>query len=303
MTVIMKALLQKIFYSLPVSWQIHLKGRIDLLYNEAGFGDTLLVGAVAREIKRKYGRIRITANRVKEELLRNNPHVDETTERFSGIDLNYHYGKVNVGNHFEKNIIDVMCRKVGIRNVEHSVDIFLTEEELAFAQKKMASIKKPAVTIHITPGSFAMGRKLWPLKYWSKLVTLLTGKEYTVIQLGGAGERHIAGSINLIGTQDIRQSIALLKTADLHIGVVSSLMHGAAAVGTHAVILFGGFERFAAHGYDNVYPLESTIPCSPCIEANTTMTKCPLNTQCMRDISPEMVYNKVLDVLMKSDGI
>ncbi len=298
----MKTFLQRIFHSLPVSWQIRLKKKIELLYNEAGFGDTLLVGAVAREIKRKYGPVRITVNRVKEELLRNNPHVDKTSERYNGIDLNYHYGKINVGNHFEKNIIEVMSRKVGVLNAKHAVDIFLTEEELAFAQEKIISLKKPVVSIHTTPGSFAMDRKLWPVKYWNKLVSLLVDQECTVLQLGSAGEEHIAGSINMIGTQNIRRSIALIKFVDLHIGIVSSLMHGAAAVGTPAVILFGGFERFSAHGYKNVHPLESTIPCSPCIEANKKMTTCPLNTRCMRDITPDKVYNIVRDILIKSDG-
>jgi len=44
--------LHKIFYSLPVSWRIRLKKKVAILYDQAGYGDTLLVGAVAREIKK-----------------------------------------------------------------------------------------------------------------------------------------------------------------------------------------------------------------------------------------------------------
>ncbi len=298
----MKVVVQKIFHALPIPWQIRLKRKVDLLYNEAGYGDTLLVGAVAREIKKKYGNVKITVHRVKEELLRNNPNVDETGHRYNGIDLNYHYGKINVGNHFDKNIIDIMCRKVGVRNVQHTVDIFLTDEERAYAEDKIEPLKRPIITIHATPGSFGQGRKLWPLKYWKKLISMLNKKEYTILQLGSAGEPHIEGSLNLLGTQDIRRSIALMNSADLHIGIVSSLMHGAAAVGTRAIILFGGFERFMAHNYSNIYAFESNIPCAPCIRANTKMEKCPLHTQCMREITPEKVHKKVLAILEENSS-
>jgi len=238
-------------------------------------------------------------NRVKEELLQNNPYVDETGQHYNGIDLNYHYGKEYVGEHFHKNILEVMCRKVGVRNPAHTVDIFLTDEERNFATEKMNSLNRPRVTIHIMPGGFDNGRKLWPLKYWRNLAAMLRKRKYTLIQLGNANEQYIEGTINMLGTQDIRRSIALMEKAELHIGVVSSLMHAAAAVKTPAIIIFGGFERFSIHGYDNIVPLESSIPCSPCIRANTNIGKCPLNTQCMREITPRMVCKKAEWILKK----
>lgn len=193
-----------------------------------------------------------------------------------------------------------MCQKVGVYNPQHSVDIFLTDEERMFAQEKIKAFSHPIFTVHTTPGDFDRGRKMWPVKYWQRLVSMLTDRGYTVIQLGTVSEYHIEKTTNMLGTQDIRRSIALIQAADLHIGVVSSLMHGAAAVGTPAVILFGGFERFSIHDYSTVHPFESHIPCSPCIQANTKMEKCPLQTQCMREITPEKVYRKVLELTQKN---
>ena len=115
--------------------------------------------------------------------------------------------------------------------------------------------------------------------------------------MGGSGEQNIKGAVDLTGKLGIRQSIAVIKAANLHIGIVSSLMHGAAATGTEAIILFGGFERYSLHGYKNVHPIESHIECSPCIQAHTKMEKCPVDNQCMREISPEIVFRKASEVL------
>lgn len=293
----MKKILATIFCALPVSWQIHLRKKVSLLYDEAGYGDTIMVGAVAREIKEKYGNVKITVNRTKEELLSHNPNIDKTGQRYNGIDLNYHYGKYNTGKHFEKNLIDVMCKKVGIRSPSHSVDIYLTKDENDYAHSQIDRLKKPVITIHTTSDSFDNDRKLWPIEYWRKLIKMLLSKEYTVVQLGSSCEQYIEGAYNLIDKQDIRRAIAIIKAADLHIGIVSSLMHGAAAAGTPAIILYGGFERYFIHNYKNIHPIESHIACSPCIQAHTNIEKCPLNNQCMQEITPETVFEKVLEIL------
>lgn len=294
----MRKILSKLYHNLPTPWQIRLRKKVSLMYDNAGFGDTLMVGAVAREIKKRYGNVHITVNRVKDELLANNPHVDTTGQRYDGIDLNYHYTANNhtVPGPFTRNLIEVMCEKIGIRNPAHSVDIFLTQAENDYAQKLIENLVKPVITLHTTPDSFDNGRKLWPIEYWEELVGMLKRKNCSVIQLGASGELSIRGTVDLTGKQDIRHSIAIIKAANLHIGIVSSLMHGAAATGTDAVILFGGFERYSLHGYENVHPIESCIECSPCIQPHTKIEKCPINNQCMREITPDVVFNKTAEV-------
>lgn len=294
---LMNKVLSTFFHSLPVPWQINLKKEVALLYNEAGYGDTLMVGAVAREIKRKYGEVKVTVNRTKEELLRNNPNIDSIGQRYNGIDLNYHYGNVFVGNHFENNIIDVMCKKAGVQNPEHTVDIFLTADEIRGAHSVVNSFRRPVVTIHTTPGDYSNGRKLWPEGHWTVMVKLLRERGCSIIQLGAAEEEHIDETQNFLGKQNIRSTIAIIGEADLHIGIVSSLMHGAEAVKTPTIILYGGFERYTNHSYKGTIPVESNLSCAPCIEANTVIEKCPQNNRCMKEITPEMIIDKVTRVL------
>ncbi|MGD9202355.1 MAG: glycosyltransferase family 9 protein [Chitinispirillia bacterium] len=277
---------------LPLSFQLLVKKRITLLYDTAGYGDTLLVAAVARELKKKYGKIEITVNRTRKELLDNNPNVDNIGQQYNGVDLNYHYGKYNIKKNTGSTLIQIMCKKVSIENPENLVDIYFTKDEIKYADMHTSRIKKPVITIHTTSNNFDNSRKFWPVTYWERIVDILRNN-YTLIQLGNSDEIPIRGSINFLGKQNIRLSIALIKKAKLHLGIVSSLMHGAAAVGTPAIILFGGFERFALHQYKNIFPVESYVECSPCIKANEKMEKCPYKNRCMSEITPEMVIDKM----------
>lgn len=288
----MRKLFRILFALLPLSFQILVKKKITLLYDMAGYGDTLLVSAVARELKKKYGEIEIIINRAKSELLENNPNIDKVGQRYYGIDLNYHYGKYTIKKNPGNTLIQIMCKKVGVDNPKNMVDIYLTKEEIQYATMYTKKINRPIITFHTTSNNFDNSRKLWPITYWEKIVHILRN-DYTFIQLGNSSEIPIRGSINFLGKQNIRLSIALIKKADLHLGIVSSLMHGAAAVGTPAIILFGGFERFALHQYENMYPVESHIECSPCIKVDEKMQQCPFNNRCMFEITPEMVIDKM----------
>ncbi len=270
---------------------------MSLLYDDAGFGDTLMVGAVAREIKKKYGDVSITVNRVKEDLLKGNPHVSAMGDRYNGIDLNYHYGSYSIGRSFAGNILDSMCRKVGVTKPCHSVDLYLTREELDDAKALLDNVSRPIVSIQTTAGEFGGGRKLWPQDYWTALVELLADQGITVIHLGGVEETIVPKTISMIGKQDIRRSMAFVAQVDLHVGVVSSLMHAAEALNTQAIILYGGFERYKNHGYSHITPVESSYSCAPCATAHEKISPCSQNNACMREIKPQQIADLVTKTL------
>lgn len=298
----MKSLLRKIIYSLPINIRITLLKKVSLLYYKAGIGDTLMVAAVAREIKKKYGnKIKVTVNCNKNELLENNPYIDNLNNHYDGIDMNYHYGDSRSTNHFDTNLIDIMCHKVNIKKAEHTVDIFLKENEIRKAEEILSTFKRPLITIQTTSGPFDAGRKLWPLEYWKELVEKLSNKGYSIIQLGSTDDSSIEGTINMTGKTTLRESASIISLANLHIGIVSSLMHISEAVSTTALILFGGFERYKAHDYKNIIPFESFVDCSPCGVINTNMSPCSYNNKCMKEISVDTVFKKAEELL--SSGV
>ncbi len=287
----------------PVSTTIRMRGRVELLYDQAGMGDTLMVGAVARELKSRIGNIHVTVHRVMGDLLQGNPCVDEIGTAYRGIDLNYHQSPHIMRLNGSLTLIETMCRKAGIRSVENRLDMYLTKEERKNAYQALITFPRPVITIQTTAGAYGAARKHWPHKHWKRLASLLRRRlGATVIHLGGSDEKAIDGAVNFLGSRTIRDSVAVLEQADLHIGIVSSLMHAAHAVGTKSVILYGGFEPYGLHAYETVYPLSSSPPCAPCITVCGRAAPCPNNNVCMTTISPDIVLRTAENLLRRNAG-
>ncbi len=273
------------------------KGReLSLLYHEAGYGDTLMAGITAREIRKKHRGMSITVNGVKKELLFNNPNIDSLGDRYNGIDLNYHTGEINIGPHYERCLPEIMCKKAGIENPELKPDFYPFPEEEKYAEEFRKSIDNPYITIQPQSGNFDAGRKLWRPEGWKELTELLKKEGLQTVQLGAPGDEPVPGALNMCGKTDIRQSLMIISRADAHIGLPSSLMHGACAVSTPAVIIFGGFERYRNYKYPGIIAIESDVFCSPCAESNKRISPCPNKKICMEKITAAEVLEACLKI-------
>jgi hypothetical protein len=87
--------------------------------------------------------------------------------------------------------------------------------------------------------------KQWPIERFAEVAKVLSEK-YTVRQFGYGAPNIVCEEIK---TKDFRRAMALLKRARLAILPEGGLHHAAAAVGTPAVVLFGGFAPPAVLGY------------------------------------------------------
>lgn len=116
--------------------------------------------------------------------------------------------------------------------------------------------------------------KQWPMERYQSVADYLIGKDFRVIQ-PWYGRGIQLNNVELLPTQTFTDALALIKTAELFIGPEGGLHHGAAAVGTAAVVLFGGFIPPQVTGYDTHRNLTggemvacgSHIPCSHCAAA------------------------------------
>ncbi len=86
--------------------------------------------------------------------------------------------------------------------------------------------------------------------------------------------------------------MAAIGAADLHIGPVSGPVHIAAAVGTPAVVIYGGYEHPVCSGYAGNINLYSPVHCAPC----WLVEPCPFALECLRMISPRMVEQSVQEL-------
>ena len=85
-------------------------------------------------------------------------------------------------------------------------------------------------------------------------------------------------------TSDFRQALGVLKAAKLYVGPEGGMHHGAAAVSTPAVVLFGGFIPPQVTGYDTHINLAGSDRfCG-------SFNKCQHCLDAMKSISVETVY-------------
>lgn len=112
------------------------------------------------------------------------------------------------------------------------------------AQRGLIAEARPIVTL--SPGAVGAG-KAWPAGHYSELARALAKDGASVWVLGGPSETPIAKQIANAGgprvrdltSNDLRNAILALATADISVTNDSGLMHVSAAIGTPTVAIFG----------------------------------------------------------------
>lgn len=157
----------------------------------------------------------------------------------------------------------------------------------------MAKRSAGAVVCNPSIKQRASPNKLWPWENWQKVVEKTSGS-IRWIQMVEPGVRRLRFA-EPIETPSFQSAVGLLKGARAAVLHEGALHHAAAAVGTPAVVLFGGYISPRVTGYDGQvalfhdtpqWPLGCgmRIPCQHCAEA-------------MAAIRPEIVAEKLADLM------
>ena len=167
-------------------------------------------------------------------------------------------------------------------------DVVLTEAETAFGR-----VAKSAIII-IEPNVKNIGHrnKDWGLGLWQNLVYAIRkeGLEVPLMQMTRPGDRGLA-YVSQVPVDSFRKALACLKHARLYVGPEGGLHHGAAAMRTPAVVIFGGFVSPETTGYDQHRNLFTGG------EACGMRTDCPHCRKAMNAITPEMVLHEIKESL------
>jgi heptosyltransferase-2 len=111
-------------------------------------------------------------------------------------------------------------------------------------QRRLADDKRPIVTL--SPGAVGAG-KAWPVDHYSELARVLVKDGASVWVLGGPSETALAQKIAAaagkgvrdLTSNDLRNAILALASADGAVTNDSGLMHVSAAIGTPTIAIFG----------------------------------------------------------------
>ena len=174
-------------------------------------------------------------------------------------------------------------------------EIFLTREEEKFAQQ----MRHQFVLIEPNVPQFksTAPNKTWPAERYDEVARQLVQAGYHVLQLHHSGP--LSGAVRLknaalLRSPNFRCALALMQQASLYVGPEGGLHHGAAAMGTPGVVLFGGFIPPEITGYDSHTNLTGNST-----EACGSLKRCNHCIAAMKSIEVEEVVEAALGHLRR----
>lgn len=149
--------------------------------------------------------------------------------------------------------------------------------------------------------------KRWPIEYFNELIAKLEKREdLKIILVGGKDELELDVKygdevVNMINKTSLLQLAALLAKSDIVITNDSSPIHIASAFDTYILAIFGATVKelgFTPWSPNSEVIENEGLYCRPCgLHGGNT---CPEgHFRCMKEISPERVYKRVVELLEK----
>lgn len=281
-----------------------------MLLRFAGLGDDLFVNTIVYHLWKQEGRKVVVAGR-HPELFRGNPgawiiptrsqKIAHQIGRFL-LNLRIIESMTYMGYQTEQSeggmkpmnshIFELLSQKVELKNAPKKPEIFLTtKEKNRFA---LPTGTKPWIAMHSTGVTEMTENKNWYPERFLEVSKRLK-EAYRLVQLGRSSDPALEVDLDLRGKIRPRAAAAVLASCSVLLCQVGFLMHAAAAVGTRAVVIYGGFEAPWESGYEQNINLYTKLPCSPC----WLRGPCPYDKECMKQISVDEVMNSVSEALNK----
>ena len=121
-------------------------------------------------------------------------------------------------------------------------EFYFDDEECKFAIRRSGILIEPNVPWQKSVAT----NKDWGIARWQSLADRLRFKAGLRVFQTSYGKRRLAG-VEVIEVKSFRQAAAALSGLDLAIVPEGGLHHAAAAVGTPAIVIFGGIHSAASH--------------------------------------------------------
>lgn len=162
----------------------------------------------------------------------------------------------------------------------------------------------------IYPGGGLLPIRAWPLNYFCQLAASLLEKGYAVAVIGLAADKRLAQTIldvtgnsnciDLTGyTKTIRELMLIFQFASLLVTNDGGPGHFAAMTPVASIIFYGPETPILYGPMDpKAIVFHEPISCSPCLTAyNHRNSPCDGDNQCLKQILPQRVTSKALEIL------
>lgn len=274
----------------PAPWRrTHLK-----VARNGGIGDVLLCTPALRELKRKNPTCRVDFYSNHPALVRGLPYIDQVlqfAERPSDAIYLRYEDAIPPRAHFAKIIGDNLG--LDVRDVRP--DCVIDRKLVAAFRALWQRLPRPHIIVQRRASRWTPNKN-WLPEYWIQLIKGLATKG-SVLEIGtGSPSPDISAEnyVDLRG-QPLEELVAAVAAGDILVGPASGPSHVAAAVGTPAVIIIGGYEHPCNSSYRGNVGLYTPTSCSPC----WLKEPCPYQLKCLSAIGPATVETVIWETLAK----
>ncbi|MBI5804735.1 glycosyltransferase [candidate division TA06 bacterium] len=193
-----------------------------------------------------------------------------------------------------------MLRAAGIDRKFQGYGLSLAPEEIKQAKGSLLRLKiEPSKLIGLHPGA-GNSQKRWSKENFIILGKSLTDRGLSLMVFGGPEEKGLAedvalkvgpGAVSMVGGQDIRATLALIKHCRAFVSNDSGLAHCAAALQVPTLTIFGPTDTALSRPYGpSAKTVKSQAECSPCYRpANKYGCREPVPV-CLSRLSPDNVF-------------
>ncbi len=199
----------------------------------------------------------------------------------------------------EKTYQQISFEQLGLRFNREEYLFEVGAENLEFARKHLTSLgvdltgKKPLIGLNTGSGHRFAGKRL-PVQTFADLarrfqkeanaqVLLLGGKDE--LERNAQIERLAAGAAVATGSHSIRRFAGIVRCCDLVLTGDTTAMHIAIAMKTPVLTYFGSTCASEIELYGRGKKIVSTLSCAPCYKKI-----CPIDEQCMKDMSVDILF-------------
>lgn len=243
-----------------------------------GIGDLLFATPTFRVLKENNLCDELVVNTNRPELVLDNPFVDKVNESSEGIFLGYDD--------------PIHCKAPTCHHIEKDFEIIMSQSGMAASIGEYARKLKLQPEIYMPLGEKAPGRvgvqvmhkghwhkkKVWP--YFDDLAKFIGFEPIPSFDM-------------------IQTLVRYISSCDVVVCAEGGISHIAKAVGTKAVVVYGGFAEPEWNGYADQTNLTHSLWCSPCY--NSKPCVCKPERACMREIFMSSVMLKAKMMLSASD--
>jgi ADP-heptose:LPS heptosyltransferase len=260
-----------------------------------GLGDILLRTPVLRELKRRNPNAKINFFGNYLAVLRDLPFIDRIDDHAKRPPntLEIGYG-ANIPDNLH--LAQILGRAAGVEVDDVRPACHVDTAAVERMRHLFGDAERPWIVVNRN-ASIWTRNKDWPAEMWLELLGRLHRLGATIIEVGSVkpeygpdyslGAEHV--HFDLRDKTPLDDLTAVISLADILVAPVTGPMHIAAAVGTPAVVILGGYEPASATRYPGNKIFASTPDCSPCWKRDP----CPYDRKCLRDISVYQVTDAI----------